>query len=211
MALIYIHGFNSSPASLKARQTADWLSINAPDITYICPALSSKPDLAIEQLSTLIKNTSDSVGLIGSSMGGYYATWLAEKYDLRAVLVNPAVRPYEFMLEYLGENANYHTGERYLLEPKHVDMAKSLEVASLKTPKNYWVLLQTGDEVLDYRQAEARYADCDLVIEEGGDHSFQHFERHLPAIIDFLQLSSKLAPRLSPKFSPKPSPKLSME
>jgi len=215
MAVIYIHGFNSSPASLKARQAADWLSINAPDITYICPALSSKPDLAIEQLYTLIENTikssSEPVGLIGSSMGGYYATWLAEKYDLRAVLVNPAVRPYEFMLEYLGENANYHTGECYLLEPKHVDIAKSLEVASLKTPKNYWVLLQTGDEVLDYRQAETRYADCDPVIEEGGDHSFQRFERHLPAIIDFLQLSSKLAPRLSPKFSPKPSPKLSME
>ncbi|MEH6466409.1 MAG: YqiA/YcfP family alpha/beta fold hydrolase [Porticoccus sp.] len=197
MALIYIHGFNSSPASLKARQTADWLSINAPDITYICPALSSKPDLAIEQLYTLIENASDPVGLIGSSMGGYYAAWLAEKYDLKAVLVNPAVRPYEFMLEYLGENANYHTGERYLLEPKHVDIAKSLEVASLKNPKNYWVLLQTGDEVLDYRHAEARYADCDLVIEKGGDHSFQHFERHLPATIDFLQLSPKLSPKLS--------------
>jgi predicted esterase YcpF (UPF0227 family) len=205
MALIYIHGFNSSPASLKAQQTADWLSVNAPDIPYICPALSSKPDLAIEQLNTLIESTIEStpdpVGLIGSSMGGYYATWLGEKYGLKAVLVNPAVRPYEFMLEYLGENANYHTGERYILEPKHVDVAKSLEVVSLKNPKNYWVLLQTGDDVLDYRQAETRYADCDLTIESGGDHSFQHFERHMPAIADFLQLSPKLLRELSPKLS----------
>ena len=205
MALIYIHGFNSSPASLKAKQTADWLSVNAPNISYICPALSSKPDLAIEQLNTLIESavasSPDPVGLIGSSMGGYYATWLGEKYGLKAVLVNPAVRPYEFMLEYLGENANYHTGERYILEPKHVDVAKSLEVGSLKNPKNYWVLLQTDDDVLDYRQAETRYVDCDLTIEKGGDHSFQRFERHLPAIIDFLQLSPKLLQKLSPKLS----------
>lgn len=193
MALIYIHGFNSSPASLKAKQTAGWLSVNAPEIPYICPALSSKPDLAIEQLNTLIDSTIESspgpVGLIGSSMGGYYATWLGEKYGLKAVLVNPAVRPYEFMLGCLGENANYHTGERYILEPKHVDVAKSLEVDSLKNPKNYWVLLQTGDEVLDYRQAEAKYADCDLTIEQGGDHSFQRYEQHLSSIIEFLQPS----------------------
>ncbi len=205
MALIYIHGFNSSPASLKAKQTADWFSVNAPDIPYICPALSNKPDLAIEQLNTLVESTIESspgpVGLIGSSMGGYYATWLGEKYGLKAVLVNPAVRPYEFMLGYLGENTNYHTGERYILEPHHVDVAKSLKVGTLKNSKNYWVLLQTGDDVLDYRQAETLYANCDLTIEKGGDHSFQHFERHLPAIMDFLQLSPKLAPELAPKLS----------
>ena len=189
MALIYIHGFNSSPASLKAKQTEAWLVENAPEIPFYCPALSSLPDEACEQLQTLIESLQEPIGLIGSSMGGYYATWLGEKYGLKSVLINPAVRPYEFMEEYLGENANYHTGERYTLEPRHVLMAKELEVSIIKKPINYWVLLQTGDEVLDYHQAETRYAGCPLTIEQGGDHSFQGYEQHLPAIIDFLQLS----------------------
>ena len=120
-------------------------------------------------------------------MGGYYATWLGEKYGLKSVLINPAVRPYDFMMEYLGENANYHTGERYILKQRHVDVARTLDVDPIKKPENIWVLLQTGDEVLDYRQAKVKYAQCRLTIEQGGDHSFQHYERHLPAIIDFLQ------------------------
>jgi len=187
MALIYIHGFNSSPASLKARQTQQWLESQSLPISFECPALSSEPDKAIDQLTLLIESLDQPVGLIGSSMGGYYATWLGEKYGLKSVLINPAVRPYDFMAEYLGENANYHTGERYILEQRHVDVTRTLDVEHLKTPKNIWVLLQTGDEVLDCRQAEVKYAQCTLNIEQGGDHSFQHYERHLPAIIDFLQ------------------------
>jgi predicted esterase YcpF (UPF0227 family) len=189
MALIYIHGFNSSPASLKARQTQAFLdakhaSLNRP---FLCPALSSEPDKAIDQLQGLIEKLNGPIGLIGSSMGGYYATWLGEKFGLKSVLINPAVRPYDFMMEYLGENANYHTGERYILERRHVDIARALDVDSIKIPENLWVLLQTGDEVLDYRQAKVKYAQCKLTIEQGGDHSFQHYERHLPAIVDFLQ------------------------
>lgn len=125
-------------------------------------------------------------------MGGYYATWLAEQYSLRAVLVNPAVMPYKLMLDYLGENANYHTGERYVLEQKHVDEVHRLEVRTPLHRDRYWVLLQTEDEVLDYRQAEARYDGCRMTIEQGGDHSFQHFERFLPDIFDFLQLSPEI-------------------
>lgn len=189
MALIYIHGFNSSPASLKARQTQVWLEAKSESLchSFLCPSLSSEPDKAIGQLQLLIEKLDEPVGLIGSSMGGYYATWLGEKYGLKSVLINPAVRPYDFMMEYLGENTNYHTGERYILKQRHVDVARTLDVDSIKTPENIWVLLQTGDEVLDYRQANVKYARCKLTIEQGGDHSFQHYERHLPAIIDFLQ------------------------
>jgi uncharacterized protein len=187
MVLIYIHGFNSSPASLKAKQTQRWLESESLGIPFECPALSSEPDKAIEQLQVLIEKLDQPIGLIGSSMGGYYATWLGEKYGLRSVLINPAVRPYGFMTECLGENTNYHTGERYILEQHHIDVARALDVQSIKTPENIWVLLQTGDEVLDYHQAETKYAQCSLTIEQGGDHSFQYYERHLPAIIDFLQ------------------------
>lgn len=188
MALVYIHGFNSSPASLKARQTEKWLLAQSLDIPFYCPALSSEPDKAIAQLQSLIEPLHRPVGLVGSSMGGFYATWLNEKYDVKAVLINPAVRPYEFMADYLGENANYHTGERYTLEQRHVDIAKTLEVSTISKPENLWVLLQTGDEVLDYRQAEKKYANCSLTIEQGGDHSFQNYQRHLPDMINFLNL-----------------------
>lgn len=190
MALVYIHGFNSSPASLKARQTEEWLQRHHPQVPFYCPGLSNEPDRAIRQLQDFIENASGPIGLVGSSMGGYYATWLAERYALRSVLVNPAVRPYELMLDYLGENANYHTGERYVLEQRHVDEVRRLEVSEPLHRERYWVLLQTGDEVLDYRQAEQRYVGCSVTIESGGDHSFQHYERHLPAIYEFLQLSS---------------------
>ncbi len=189
MALIYIHGFNSSPASLKSCQTAEWLSLHHPDIPFHCPRLNNEPEKAIRQLQALIESVKRPVGLVGSSMGGYYATWLAEQYSLRAVLVNPAVKPYELMLDYLGENANYHTGERYVLEQKHVEEVRRLEVQTPLHREYYWVLLQTEDEVLDYRQAEARYDGCRMTIEQGGDHSFQHFERFLADIFDFLQLS----------------------
>lgn len=188
MALVYIHGFNSSPASLKARQTEQWLLAQSLDIPFYCPALSSEPDKAIAQLQSLIESLHRPVGLVGSSMGGFYATWLNEQYDVKAVLINPAVRPYEFMADYLGENANYHTGERYILEQRHVDIAKTLEVSTISKPENLWVLLQTGDEVLDYRQAEKKYAHCALTIEQGGDHSFQNYQRHLPDMINFLNL-----------------------
>ncbi|WP_461518322.1 YqiA/YcfP family alpha/beta fold hydrolase [Porticoccus sp.] len=190
MALVYIHGFNSSPASLKARQTDEWLSLHHPHIPFFCPRLSNQPDLAIQQLQALIEQTEQPVGLVGSSMGGYYATWLAEQYGLPSVLINPAVKPYELMLDYLGENANYHTRERYVLEQRHVEAVRQLEVSTPLNPSRYWVLLQTGDEVLDYRQAESRYTGCRMTIEQGGDHSFQHYERYLPAIFEFLQLSS---------------------
>lgn len=190
MALIYIHGFNSSPASLKARQTDEWLSLYHPHIPFFCPKLSNEPDRAIRQLQDLIESISGPTGLVGSSMGGYYATWLAERYELPAVLINPAVKPYELMLDYLGANTNYHTGERYVLEQRHVDEVRLLEVATPLHRERYWVLLQSGDEVLDYRQAEARYAGCRMTLERGGDHSFQHYERYLPAIYEFLQLSS---------------------
>ncbi|MEJ6706443.1 MAG: YqiA/YcfP family alpha/beta fold hydrolase [Porticoccus sp.] len=187
MTIIYIHGFNSSPASLKARQTKDWLEKSSLDRSFLCPALDGDTFIAIDQLQAIIDQCREPVGLIGSSLGGYYATWLAKKYGLKAVLVNPAVRPYESMSEYLGENTNYHSGERYMLNQSHIDMLRDLDTKEICVPDSIWVLLQTGDEVLDYRQAKMKYSHCILTIEPGGDHSFQNYTRHLPAIIDFLQ------------------------
>lgn len=188
--LLYLHGLNSSPQSYKAVQTQIWLAENHPVTPFVCPQLSNMPEEAIadleERIEAHIDASTQPLALAGSSMGGYYATYLSEKYDLRAVLINPAVKPYLGLQQYLGENVNYHTGESWIMEPHHIEQYRALEVEQLLTPENYWTLLQTGDEVLDYRLAEQKYRDGKLTVEQGGDHSFQNYQRFLPEIYQFL-------------------------
>lgn len=186
---LYIHGFNSSPQSHKSQATAQWLRQHHPEVAFECPPLSNHALEVIAQLETIIAAQHGKVWLAGSSMGGYYATWLAEKYGLRTVLINPAVRPYLGLDIYLGENANYHTGETWVMEPHHIDEFRTLEVEYLQRPQNFFVLLQTGDDVLDYRDAEQKYCDGKVIVEQGGDHSFQGYERYLPEMYDFLSQS----------------------
>ena len=186
-SLLYIHGFLSSPASAKARQVRDWLAQRCPQVNYLCPALTPYFDQARQELERLVQGCAEKPWLMGSSLGGYWATFLAEKYDLRAVLVNPLVEPQRLRREGLGVPLkNYHTGEEYLLQERHAAALEAADCAQIRRPDNYWVLLQTGDEVLDYRLAARKYAACRLLLEEGGDHSFQGFERHIPAALAFL-------------------------
>lgn len=185
--LIYIHGFNSSPGSHKAQQTERWLAENAPDVTYHCPQLPMEADSAMAMLEAAIKAARPGrVGLIGSSMGGHYASWLATRYGLRAVLVNPAVSPQRRIHAYLGENRNYHTGEVWTMTQDHVEQFGHYDELDPQPRSNLMVLVQEGDEVLDYREAVARYAGAKLVVEPGGDHSFIGYDLHLPAIYRFL-------------------------
>lgn len=183
--LLYIHGFNSSPQSHKAQQTRAWLAAEHPEIAFHCPFLSAYPDVAMAQLDAELAALPDPVYLMGSSMGGFYATWLAAQRGARAVLINPAVRPWLGRDYLLGPQANHHTGELAVIEPRHLDALRAWEVDPLPCPQDLLVLLQTGDEVLDYRQAEDKYRACRLVVEAGGDHGFQHFERHFAPIHAF--------------------------
>lgn len=185
--LLYIHGFNSSPQSSKAVATAAWLSLHRPEILFACPFLSPFPRGAMAALEDQIGNLSGDIYLVGSSMGGFYATWLAEKYPCRAVLINPAVAPWLGADHLLGEQINYHTGERCRFERTHLEQLRDFEVPQLSRPEDLWVLVQTGDEVLDYRQAVDRYRACHLTVEAGGDHGFQNYERFLPAIMAFFE------------------------
>ena len=183
--LLYIHGFNSSPQSLKARQMQSWLAATHPHIAFRCPLLSPYPDLAMAALEAEFAITTDPIYLVGSSMGGFYATWLAAQHGARAVLINPAVCPWLGRDYLLGPQTNYHTGAIAHMEQRHLDALRAWEVDPLPRPQDLLVLLQTGDELLDYRQAAEKYRACRLVIESGGDHGFQQFERHLPAIHEF--------------------------
>lgn len=185
-ALLYIHGFLSSPLSFKARQTAQWLAEHCPEIDFYCPQLPPYPAQTQAILERLVESLlPQPVYLMGSSLGGFWATWLAEKYNLPAVLINPAVRPQDFMPAYLEVDLkSYHTDDSYRLNAGHIDEIIAVDVP-VTHPDNYWLLVQTGDETLDYRHSVQKYRACKQTIEEGGDHAFQSFERYLPDCMIF--------------------------
>lgn len=187
--LIYIHGFNSSPESFKAKKLGEWLVEHKCAIEYRVPKLSPYPQEAIQQLQMLLDHyqNHDYTYLVGSSLGGYFASYLAERYACKAVLINPSVTPSCSLKNWLGENTNFHTGETYLLEEKHADELLALNVKAFTYPQKIWVLLQTGDETLDFKAASAKYFNSPCAIEYGGDHSFQQFEQWIPRIINFFQ------------------------
>lgn len=185
--LVYIHGFNSSPASHKARQLQHWLDAEQPTVQYAIPSLSPFPLEAMAQLTAIVQNAPGRVGLIGSSLGGFYAAYLAERFQLPAVLINPAVRPFDTLSRYLGENENFYTQERYELTQQHVDDLQSLFVERPSRPQQLWLMVQTADETLDYREATTHYRHSPAVIEYGGNHSFEAIERFFTPILAFLQ------------------------
>lgn len=184
--IVYLHGFNSSPASGKARQLGEHMTRLGRQADYYCPALANSPCTAIAQVEAeLATRHSESVTLIGSSLGGFYATHLAEKHDWKAVLVNPAVHAHLLLRSALGPQTNWHSGEKWELTDAHLAELAALDIKRITRPERYLLLVQTGDEVLDYHDAVAYYAGASQIVEDGGDHGFAGFERHFQTILDF--------------------------
>lgn len=181
--LLYLHGFKSSPRSAKAVQLAT--AAKARNIPFFCPALPVSAKAAIALAEGLIAGAPAPVTLVGSSLGGYYATWLAERHGCKAILVNPAVVAHLSLEQYLGPQANFHTGETFEFTRQHIEELRALEVLRLTRPERYWLLVETGDEVLDYRQAVARYAGARQTVLPGGDHSFTRWTEYLDEIFSF--------------------------
>lgn len=190
--ILYLHGFNSSPQSHKAQVMARYLAARGLQAHYACAALPPLAADAIAAIESLMaRHAGEPICLVGSSLGGYYATWLAEKHGARAVLLNPAIDPHVGLRAYLGEQKNLHTGEPYQLTEAHLRDWQGLWVPRI-TPQRYLLIVETGDEVLDYRRAVARYAGAEQIVVQGGDHSLRSFERHLPLILEFAGLPGGL-------------------
>jgi predicted esterase YcpF (UPF0227 family) len=183
--LVYLHGFNSSPRSHKAQVLERFMSGRGLADRYACPALSPLASEAIAQVQALLaRHADEQVCFVGSSLGGFYATYLAETVSAKAVLLNPAIEPHVGLRAYLGEQKNLHSGEVYLLTERHLREWQCLYRERV-TPSRYLLIVETGDEVLDYREAVKRYAGAEQRVIPGGDHSVQSFSDHLPRILEF--------------------------
>lgn len=153
---------------------------------FRCPGLSHWPAQAVAALETeVLRAGAEATTLVGSSLGGFYATWLTEKHGCRAVLINPAITPQEGLRAYLGPQRNLYTGEEYTLTEAHLAQLAALHVPGIERRANYLLLQTTGDEVLDWREAVDRYAGCRQVVIEGGDHGFAQFEQYLDIVLQF--------------------------
>jgi predicted esterase YcpF (UPF0227 family) len=186
--IVYLHGFRSSPASEKARALVEYVdalpAASRPHL-YV-PDLATGPAADVAAVARWVEaHATKPLAFVGSSLGGFYATALAERFAARAVLVNPAVHPYDDLAPYLGPQTNLYTGRVFEVTRAHFDELRTLAVARLADPSRFLLYLQTGDEVLDWRVACAHYGGAWQCVEGGGDHGYQGFERHLATILRF--------------------------
>ena len=182
--ILYLHGFRSSPNSFKARLLAARLTELGRADEWRCPMLPVSPLDAVALAEETVAGAGD-VTLIGSSLGGYFATYLAEKHGWRAVLLNPAVLPQRDLSSYLGELPLWHGGGSIVVTPRHLEELGMLEVASVTRPERYYLIAATGDEVLDYRDMLAHYPGVRTKLIEGGDHAISDFADHVDDVLAF--------------------------
>lgn len=184
--IVYLHGFRSSPQSFKAKLIAARLAELGRADEWVCPTLPVSPAEAIalaeREIGARLK-PGEQVTLIGSSLGGFFATYLAEKHGWRAALLNPAVVPDRDLSKYLGEQPLWHGGGSIVVEPRHLDELRALAVASVTQPGRYYLMAATGDEVLDYREMLAHYPGVHTKLIEGSDHGISEFADYVDDVI----------------------------
>lgn len=188
--LLYLHGFGSSPSSNKARLMAAAMAQRHPEVIWVCPALNASPAQAMaEVLQTIADWPRETMALVGSSLGGFYATWLAERLGCKAVLLNPAVHPARDLAAYIGENKQWqHPEQIFLFEPVHVAELQDQEVTHISNPERYFAVIAKGDEVLDWREMTAHYPGAKIKLLPAGDHALSDFEQHMDDVLGFLAL-----------------------
>jgi predicted esterase YcpF (UPF0227 family) len=184
--IVYLHGFRSSPRSFKARLLEQRLSESGRAAEWLCPELPVSPLESIALVERALRGVPpEQVSLIGSSLGGYYATYLAERHNYRAVLLNPATDPGRDLSHYLGEQTLWHAGGSIVVEARHLEEFRTLAVASITRPERYYLIAATGDEVLDYRDMLKFYAGVTTTLIDGGDHGLSDFGTYCDRTLAF--------------------------
>lgn len=188
--VLYLHGFRSSPQSSKARVMAAWVHKHRPDLTWWCPQLPPSPDAAMQMLfEGIARWPAAQTGVVGSSLGGFYATAVAERLGCRAVLLNPAIDPARDLAKYIGETTAWHSDERFFFRPEFIDELRAIAPGDLTHLERYFAVIAKGDEVLSWVEMRARYQGCTIKLLEGSDHALTGFdEQHLPEVLAFLGL-----------------------
>ena len=188
--LLYLHGFRSAPQSTKARRLAQWLAEHRPDVVWHCPQLPPSPAEAVRGVLAQVAGwPCEHMGVVGSSLGGFYASVIAERLGCRAVLLNPAVEPARDLARYIGETTAWHSDERFYFRAEFIDELRQMRPATLTHPKRSLAIIAKGDEVLDWREMSERYAGCHLKLLDGSDHALTDFDLHLPDVLRFFGLA----------------------
>jgi len=189
--ILYLHGFRSSPRSFKARLLGERMAALGRSAEYHCPQLPASPREATSLAEELIHGVDpEQVTLIGSSLGGYYATWIAERFGCRAVVLNPAVKPPRDLEKYVGVTTAYHSDEPFEFKREYIDELKALEVERITQPERYFLVAATGDEVLDWREMVAHYPGAKQCIIQGGDHGISAFEDYIDQVLAFCGITT---------------------
>jgi predicted esterase YcpF (UPF0227 family) len=189
--ILYLHGFTSGPQSHKAQALGQRMRERGLGDKFLSPQLPAAPQDAIALATDLIDRHGVTT-VIGSSLGGYYATYLAETFDLNGVLVNPAVVAHLSLQQYVGPQRWLYTGESFEFTLNHVEQLRTIEIPVLAKPERFWLLVEQGDETLDYRDAVRRYLGARQTVLAGGDHSFTRWNAVLDPIIEFAGLTDSL-------------------
>lgn len=189
--ILYAHGFKSSSRSRKANQLREYVQDHGIAVNFIAPDLNFKPDMALAQLRLACEGiAADDLTIIGSSLGGFYAIVMAEKLGCRAVLLNPSIRPFDTLRQYLGVQANIYTGEKFEFNSSHIAQLEALFVPRISTPSRYFLIVGTGDEVLDYSAAVAYYQGAAQLVMPGGDHELKSFPQHIESVLQFAEIGT---------------------
>lgn len=186
--IFYFHGFASSADSTKALVFQNFIKKRFPNVQLHVPNIDNSIEKSFVQLEDLVNKNSTNKLFMGSSLGGFYASYFAEKYNSKAVLINPASNPYRGMEMYLGKNINYSTNEEFYLTREDLEVLEEKNVSSINNPSNYLVLVETGDEVIPFKYTLEFYKGCNFCVVNGGSHSFDSFQDKLEIIASFLEI-----------------------